>query len=156
LFGLPFLGVGIMVGTWLASALSAYRAAQQWEEVPAKITRAEMENEDSGAGGMTCRVKAEYEYHYHGRRYTGRRVSIHGGSDNIGSFWWDVYRQLDDCRRTRRLLPCYVDPVAPSRAVLYRGLRWEVVVSYSCSRPSRATPTSGRAQTRWPSRPVIG
>ena len=130
LFGVPFAAVGVWLGARLGTTITAYRAAQEWEEVPAKIIQAEFRDEDSGEGTAYW-VKAEYEYRYRGQRYAGRRVSVHGGSDNIGSFWRDVYRQLEECRRTGRPFRCYVNPAQPAQALLYRDLRWEMVVFHA-------------------------
>lgn len=129
-FGLPFLMIGVWNGTRFASTITAYREARRWVEVPAKIIRAEMMDKDTGEG-IVYWVRAEYEYDYKGQKYTGSRVSIHGGSDNIGDFWQKAYRELRECLRTGRPFRCYVNPLQPAEAVLYRDLRWEMVVYQS-------------------------
>jgi hypothetical protein len=126
-FALPFAGIGVWTGSRLAATVTAYHAAQQWEETPARIILVEFKHEDTGEG-ITSWVKCLYEYDYQGRQYQGKRVSLHRGSDNIGSFWDDVFRELKECRRNGRPFRCYVNPANPAQAVLYRDLRWEMVV----------------------------
>jgi hypothetical protein len=126
-FALPFAGIGIWSGTRLCSVIDTYRSTQQWEETPAAIIHVEIENVDSGEG-MSCQTKAEYLYDYKGKHYRGKRVSIHSGSDNIGSFQIDAFHELKEHWRNARLFRCYVNPADPAKAVLYRDLRWEMVL----------------------------
>lgn len=126
LFGLPLAAIAVWSATQLAATVSAYREARRWEEVPAKLIQVEWRNVMGDS--ITNSVKATYEYDYQGRRYTGNRVSLYGGSDNIGSFWWDVYRELKECQRKGLPFRCYVNPADPTQALLYRDLRWEMVI----------------------------
>ena len=71
-------------------------------------------------------MTAEYAYQYGGKQYTGRRVSLYG-SDNVGSFQQDVYRQLSEYRKSGRPFRCYVDPQQPDESILFRDLRWEMI-----------------------------
>jgi hypothetical protein len=127
LFSLPFAAVGVGMGAWLMSGVATYWKMQGWEETPARIVRAELESHPGSKGGTTYEATAEYTYQFGGRWYTGKRIGIGGGSDNVGSYQQDVHRQLSEHRRSRRPFPCYVNPENPAEAVLFRDLRWEMV-----------------------------
>jgi hypothetical protein len=127
LFALPFAGVGVGMGVWLASTLLTYLDAKHWIETPASILRADLEAHHANKGGTTYQVTAEYVYEYGGRKYSGNRVGLIGGADNIGSFQQDAYRELNACRSAKKPFRCYVNPARPDQSVLYRDLRWALV-----------------------------
>ncbi len=131
LFCLPFAAVGVGMLGWMAFTLTRCVGMQSWTEVPALILRADLVSKTSsssnGGSSTTYKVEAKYEYEYEGKTYTGTRVSIHGGSDNIGSFHQRIHRQLDEHRRSETPFRCYVNPENPSEAVLFRSLRVELL-----------------------------
>lgn len=127
LFALPFAAVGVGMSAWLGSEIVAHYRMQSWKETPAKIVQAKLESSTDSDGSTTCQATAEYTYQYNGRQYTGHRVSVHGGSDNIGSFQQNVHRQLSEHKQSRRPFHCYVNPTNSSEAILFRDLRWEMV-----------------------------
>lgn len=127
LFGIPFAAVGIGMGVLLARTALAASRAGTWAETPARIVRAELAV-SHGSDSTTYRAEAEYTYTFEGRTYTGTRVSLHGGSDNIGSFHQRVHQELAGYRDSGRPFRCYVNPANPSEALLYRGVRWEMVL----------------------------
>ncbi len=130
LFSLPFMGVGIFMG-WLAySSYSEAEAMKEWNEVPAVITSAELESH-RGDDSTTYKCVATYEYEIEGRKYVGDRVGISSGSDNVGSYQQDKYRELSGYHRSKGPFRCYVDPDDPNNAVLYRELRTEMVGFYA-------------------------
>ncbi len=57
LFALPFAGGGTFVGYLAGSTLTTWVRAQSWEEVPARISSAELDV-NSGDDGTTYRVRA--------------------------------------------------------------------------------------------------
>jgi len=127
LFGLPFAGAGLFVLYMALSApLDAWRMAD-WAEVDCRVLSAELE-EHRGDDSTTYEVKARYRYTFNGREYTAERVSVHTGGDNIGSFQQDTYQQLAEYERSGEPFRCYVNPSDPSEAVLFRDLRWGLVV----------------------------
>ncbi len=127
LFSLPFAAVGVGMGGWAFSGAVAHWKMQRWEETPAKIVRAKLESHSGSKGGSTYQATAEYTYRFGDRQYTGHRVGISGGSDNIGSYQQDVHRQLSAHQVSGRTFRCYVNPENPAEAILFRDLRWEVV-----------------------------
>ncbi len=127
LFGLPFALAGLFAGGFAAKSLVKAFEARSWVEVPAQILSAELEV-SSGSDSTTYSVNARYRYTYRGKTYTGTRVSFHGGADNIGSFHQDTAAKLREAQTTDALVPCYVDPEAPEEAVLFRQVRWGMVM----------------------------
>jgi hypothetical protein len=126
LFALPFAAVGVWSGIEAGREIAAYRRMQGWQETPAKILQTELKTDCDGEG-CTNWVTAEYAYTYQGRQYTGHRVSLHGGSDNVGSFQEDAYRQLRKHKISGRPFRCYANPERPAEAILFRDLREEMV-----------------------------
>lgn len=129
LFGLPFLGAGLFVTYLYFAGFAEWWATNSWQEIPCWIESAELERND-GSDSDTYKALATYRYEFGGQTYQGDRVSLSGGSDNIGDFQKKTYREL--LRHTgtstageRPTFRCYVNPRNPSESVLYRTLRWE-------------------------------
>jgi hypothetical protein len=127
LFALPFAAVGAGSGVWLVKGIVDHHRMQRWQETPATIVWTKLESH-SDSDGTTHKATAEYTYQYRGRSYTGRRVALGSGSDNVGSFQEDAHRQLTERRRSGRPFRCYVNPDDPSDAILFRDLRTEMIV----------------------------
>ncbi len=127
LFALPFAGIGVGFGIALSITISRGMATTRWVERPATVLEADLET-SRGDDSTTYRATARYVYEYLDRLHTGTAVSVHSGSDNIGSFHQDMFRTLDAARQANRSVPCYVNPTDPARAVLYRGLRMGMVL----------------------------
>lgn len=130
LFSLPFAAVGVGMAVVAAWTFWDYQRMRRWEEVPCRIVAANLESH-RGDKSTTYKVSAEFRYSYAGREYTGTRVSPHSGSDNIGSFHQRVFRELDEHRSSGKAFRCYVDPVHPDSAILYRRPRWEMMLFYT-------------------------
>ena len=130
LFSLPFAGVGVVMVGLIVMTLVDYARMGDWVEVPCKIQKVELE-EHHDEDGTTYKVVASYAYVYQDRNYTGDRVAIHGGGDNVGSFQQQKYRELKRYQQNGQPFRCFVDPSDPSDAILYRQLRWEMLGFYS-------------------------
>ena len=128
LFSLPFAAVGVGLAVWNCIAVLKYREMRSWAEVPATIDRAELKVDHDADGGTTYQALADYEYDFQGQHFTGHRISIHGGSDNIGSFQQDAYRELKSHLDQKKPFRCYINPANPTDAVLYRHLRGEMLL----------------------------
>lgn len=105
----------------LSMMILAY-AASSWIETPAVITSLKLE------GGETQKVLADYRYVYAGKQYTCSRVGLDNGSDNVGDYHRDLYRQLKKQRDANQPTTCFVNPDDPGQALLDRKLRPELVV----------------------------
>lgn len=103
---------------------------QRWHETPANIVRSDLEVHH-GDDSTTYRATAEYTYVFRDRRYTGTRVSLYGGADNIGSFQKRVHDELKQHEKSGRPFRCYIDPDDPAQSILYRELRWEMLGFYT-------------------------
>jgi hypothetical protein len=128
LLGTVFTVVGLGMGVWLANDLVTAHKMQSWEETPATIIQAKLEvTPDMEGNQPTYKATAEYKYRYGSTEYTGNRVSIHRGSDNLGSFQKDVHRQLSGYQSSGRPFRCYVNPANPAESILFRDVRWESI-----------------------------
>lgn len=130
LFGLPFFAVGLFMGGCNAWTVTRHHAAQKWVEMPAVIQTAKLERHESD-DSTTYKAVATYTYELAGRQYTGDRVSLHSGSDNIGDFQRDAYTELKRHLDAGTPFRCYVNPNDPQESVLYRHLRWEMMLVFA-------------------------
>lgn len=127
LFPLPFVAVGI--GLLLFSVMPDVYQWQQmkaWPQVEAELLHAEL-LVNSGEDSDTYRAVARYQYRYQGMDYTGERVAIMSGSDNIGNFQQQLAAQLKSALRNQRPVPAWVNPDKPNDAVLNRDMRWNML-----------------------------
>jgi hypothetical protein len=122
LFALPFAAVGVGASLWTGWTLLEWRKTSAWVPVTAEVTSVELE-EHADDDGTTYETKASYDYSYAGQRFSGTRVAIDSGADNIGDFQQRLYRQLRAAHESRTAVTAYVDPTAPENAVLNRELR---------------------------------
>ncbi len=132
LFGLPFIIAGLAVGLFLYfPAMSSWWSARGWEEVPCWIETANLKASSGSKGGTTHKAEAGYRYEYAGRTYHSDQVSLSGGSDNLGDFQQKAHRQLQALAGKARPFRCYVNPARPEQAVLFRELRWGLMLLMS-------------------------
>jgi hypothetical protein len=129
LFCIPFAGVGTATGYATVSCLIKWQAMKSWIEVPAFINQTNLE-ESSDSESTTYKVTATYSYTYKDQSYTGDRVSMHSGSDNIGSFHKRTYSQLTKYKNSSEPFRCYVNPANPSESILFRTPRLEKLGFY--------------------------
>ncbi|MEN6557732.1 MAG: DUF3592 domain-containing protein [Thermoguttaceae bacterium] len=128
LFALPFAAVGVGMGMWLAYDFLDFAKTREWQEVPATIVRADLKSHSDSHNRTTYEAVAEYRYTVNSRTYTGHRVSLMSGSDNVGSFQRDAYRTLKQHVKSGRPFRCFVNPAQPEQSVLFRDLRWDMVL----------------------------
>ena len=127
LFGIPFLGVGIGTGFFSVRSLIRANAMLSWNETPATVLACDLNSNSDSDGSTTYRVTATYAYEVNGKRYTGDRVSLHTGADNVGSFHQRLYATLSECKNRKQPTTCWVNPQNPSEAVLLRKPRSEMI-----------------------------
>ena len=126
LFALPFAGIGVGALVWGASDVLEWQRMSGWTAVQADLLNVELEEHD-GDDSTTYETTATYRYHYGGQDYTGTRVAIGSGADNLGSFQRDLYRQLRAAQENDSVT-AYVNPRDPASAVLNRELRYGMVL----------------------------
>jgi hypothetical protein len=127
LFALPFAGIGVGALVWGASDVLTWQRTSAWTAVPATLLTVVLEEHD-GDDSMTYEATATYSYEYAGQDYTGTRVAIGSGADNVGSFQRDLYWQLRTAQERGAPTVAYVDPQNPASAVLNRDLRYGLVL----------------------------
>lgn len=76
---------------------------------------------------MTYEAFAAYTYEFHGQRFSGSRVWLSGGADNIGSYQTRTGNQLRDALRDKRPITVYVNPAVPGESIIDRELRWAMI-----------------------------
>ena len=130
LFGMVFLGVGGACGFLSLRTVVRAQAMLAWAETPAAVLTCELKSESDSDGGTTYRLLATYGYEVRGVRYTGDRVSLHSGSDNIGKSHHKRYAVLNDCRTRKQPTTCWVNPQNPADAILFRKPRPEMIIFF--------------------------
>lgn len=128
LFAIPFAAVGLFMAWEVVRTLAEHQAMQRWVETPALITRVDLEMQHDE--GTTYRAVADYQYEFGGQQFQGSRVGPTDGSDNIGSFQQRVHRELKGYHTRGEPFRCFVNPDRPEQAILYRDLRWEMIVFF--------------------------
>ena len=123
LFALPFAAVGVGALFWSGWTLLEWREIAGWAPVPAEIVAADLEEHTDSEGDTTYEATATYRYEYAGTPYEGTRVAVDTGSDNIGRFQQELYRELRAAHDNDTPVTAYVNPEEPYRAVLNRELR---------------------------------
>ena len=132
LFGLTFVVVGLVVGALAYfQPIYSWWSSRSWVEVPCWIETAELKASSGGKGGATYRAVASYRYEFDGRSFHGDVVSFFGGSDNVGRYQAQAYQQLQAFEGKDRPFRCFVNPSKPEQAVLFRDLRWRLLLVLS-------------------------
>lgn len=129
LFALPFAGVGLFMGGLTVRTLHRAQAMEHWMEVPVVVHETALV-ESRGDDSTTYRVTARYSYQVDGRTYEGTRVGLQGGSDNIGDWHQQRYRELLAARDGQRQLTGRVNPAQPADAILFPKVRTGMVMFY--------------------------
>lgn len=122
LFALPFAAVGLWAGYSIGSSLWDYRQMQGWTAVQAELTEAGYHSH-AGDDSTTYEAYASYRYRVGGQTFTGNRVAIGSGADNIGSFQEDLGRRLATLKGRGERVTVYYNPARPAESILDRSLR---------------------------------
>ena len=126
LFALPFFGVGVWMLWSVSSTLYDAYQMQDWVQVEARLSSAGYRTH-SGEDSDTYEAYATYSYAYQGQRYTGRRVSLAEGADNIGDYQRDIGRNLSRAQASGEAILVYVDADNPADSIIDRGVRWGLI-----------------------------
>lgn len=119
-----FLLVGLAMAVWMGQWVVDYFDARTWQEVPATVVSSRVRSHRSD-DGTTYSVDILYRYKIDGRTYHSNRYSFVGGS----SSGRDGKRAVVDRYPPGTQTVCYADPDDPSRAVLYRGWSWGLLLA---------------------------
>ena len=122
LFLLPFGGAGVAMMALALWTVWDWQQMQSWEATPATLLSLDLQHNDK-----STRIRGEYQYTFDGQQYQSTRIAIDEMADNIGDYQQRHYRELMKARQAGRTVTAYVNPSDPSRAVLLRDLRMEMV-----------------------------
>jgi hypothetical protein len=123
LFALPFFGVGVWMLWSIGSTFHDAWRMQDWDPVPARLITAGYEIR-SGDDSDTYEAYARYAYQYRGQAFTGDRVALSGGGDNIGDYQTDLGNRLSGLRARGEPVTVWVNPEAPRESIIDRDIRW--------------------------------
>ena len=129
LFALPFLGGGLFTIGLTVRTLERASTMAHWPEAPATIIETELQ--ENHGDSTTYQVKARYRYEVDGLAHEGTRVGLHRGSDNIGSWHQDRYRELRAAQSDGQPVTCRINPADPTDAILYPEARTSMLLFYS-------------------------
>ena len=126
LFSLPFTGVGL--GFLLFSVIpSLYDAIQMsdWREAQATVISSELKSYSGDS--TTYEAVGIYNYSVDGQQYTGTRLGISGGADNVGEWHQRMSSKLYAARDGQRTVSVYYNPKNPAAVIVDRSLRWNLL-----------------------------
>ena len=126
LFLMPFASVGVFMIGMISWTFIQWAQVSHWVEGEAMIIELNVKRGDGTTG-----VDAVYSYEWDSEIYEGNRVSLYGGMDNIGKFQNNLARQLNKAHKKKTPVPCYINPKKPTKAILNRELRWEMIAFFS-------------------------
>ncbi|MGB5258228.1 MAG: DUF3592 domain-containing protein, partial [Woeseiaceae bacterium] len=126
LFGLPFFAVGVWMLWDITGTLYDASQMRSWVPVDATLSQGGYETR-SGDDSDTYEAYAVYSYSYDGALYTGSRVSLSDGGDNIGSYQQETGRRLQAVAASGGALLVHVDPEAPENSIIDRNVRWGLI-----------------------------
>jgi len=123
LFAIPFAGFGVWMLLSVGSTLGDAWQMQDWSATPARLSSAGYETR-SGDDADTYKAYAVYSYTWLGRTYTGSRVTISDGADNIGDYQVETGNRLAAAMARGEPITVWVNPEQPAESVIDRNLRW--------------------------------
>ena len=126
LFALPFAGVGVWMLWSIGSTVIDAWQMNSWLPAEATVINAGYTT-SSGDDSDTYEAYAQYRYYWNGQRFTGDRVSISAGGDNIGDYQTETGRRLSAAQRSGQPITVYVNPTQPSEAIVNRDIRWGMI-----------------------------
>lgn len=133
LFGLPFMAFAfwlLLTGVW--PALSDWARMSRWQPVQATLLNAQLTTRAGTRGdGNSREATATYRYTVGDTEYTGQRVGIVRGGDNVGSYQADLAHALMDVQRRGDPVPVWVNPANPADAVIDRQLHWGLLALHA-------------------------
>lgn len=112
----------------------AHRMSHWWPVQATLIDAGVYEYEDNGAvddngrSVVTYEAYADYSYKFYGVRYTGNRVGVASGSDNIGDYQQQLGARLRSAMERDETITVWVDPNDPSQSIIDRHVRLGVIV----------------------------
>lgn len=122
LFALPFAAVGAWMTWSVGSTLVQAWQMSDWARVEASLRSGGYEAHSGDS--TTYEAFAEYTYTWDGQDYSGSRVTISSGADNIGDYQEETGRELQYAANNGESVTAYVNPDNPAESILDPGIRW--------------------------------
>ncbi|MDX1507568.1 MAG: DUF3592 domain-containing protein [Woeseiaceae bacterium] len=126
LFALPFFGVGVWMLWSVGSDFADAFEMRGWAPVEASLTSAGYTT-SSGDDSDTYEAYAAYTYNYLGQTFTGDRVGLSSGGDNIGDYQRDTGNYLSGMMSRGQSITVWVNPDNPAESIIDPSLRWGLV-----------------------------
>lgn len=126
LFALPFFGVGVFMLYLVSSNLVDVWQMQDWQATPATLSNAGYSSH-TGDDSTTYEAYATYTYVFGGISYSGSRVGLSSGADNIGNYQTQMGHRLERAWRNGEAITVYVDPANATESIIDRDVRWGLV-----------------------------
>ena len=126
LFALPFFGVGVWMLISISTHLVDAWQMRHWEPVPAALNDAGCDTLP-GDDSSSFEAFAQYTYRFGNQEYSGKRVAIAVGADNIGDYQMDLGRRLGGAWSRGESIVVFVNPDAPNESIVDRELRWGLI-----------------------------
>ncbi len=120
------VGLGFLFLQTIPSLLEAHEM-KSWTPIQARVMSANLDVSKSD-DSTTYKVTGSYRYYWNEKSYTGSKISIHSGHDNIGSYHQDTYYALNLARRTNQDVTVYVNPANPNESIYDRHVRWSLMI----------------------------
>ena len=126
--GILFCGLFCAVGIGIFAFKSVptvvdWIDAKSWIAVDAQLISHDLKV-SHGDDSTTYKATVRYSYDYYGQSYTGDRVGLSGGSDNISDYHQDWDQRFRQIASSGMPFTVYVDPEQPSDSLVDRNLRW--------------------------------
>lgn len=130
--GIVFGGIFFLFGfgffiAFVGSAIIDRIAMQAWQPVQITLTDVKLQRNYSD-GSSTYKATASYVFDFQGQNFEGNRVSLHSGSDNIGSYQQDINSRLQNAMKAGRQVSAWVNPSNPTESVIDRSVRWSMII----------------------------
>ncbi len=118
-----FIAGGVFCAYLLMTTFWGCVVTQFWVETPATILSAEL-IVSRGPKSDTYRIHATYNYTYDGYSHHGTKVTPYRGNDSDNdSYARRIHQELLHYQESGESFRCFVNPMNPSKAVLYRDFR---------------------------------
>lgn len=126
LFALPFFSVGVWMMWSVGHMFYDAWQTSSWQPTAARLSAAGYETR-RGDDSTTYRAYASYTYMHYGQSYTGDRVSLSSGADNIGSYQENLGSRLRYAMNRGEPITVWINPDNPSQSIIDRSIRWGMV-----------------------------
>lgn len=126
MFALAFAAVGLWMLWSISTTLFDAWQTRDWQPVQARLLTAGYTT-NTGSEADTYEAYARYSYVFNAQTFTGDRVALSSGGDNIGKFQRNLGRRLSAAQARGETITVWVDAANPSRSIVDRSIRWELL-----------------------------